>query len=291
MSQQSSFPTLRAKIRLRGIIETLTGLHIGGSDVGLKIGGSDKVVVKDPATGRPYIPGSTLKGKIRALLEKAGFCCDGQGIDVARHRRPSDRGGGVPSCRCGVCVVCQLFGVAAEEGRRDRREGGESAPNEASGKTPIRCVGRLVVRDAHLEDACARDMETWRYLSAPFVEVKTEVAIDRLTSQANPRNFERVPAGAKFRFEVVLDICANDDEKKYLDTIKQGLRLLAADYLGGQGTRGYGAVRIHLTDVARLDLSQKGAGFVPHTPQDWSVPWVEPPEAEEEDRAAVSDGA
>lgn len=290
MSQPSSFPNLVAKVRLRGVIETLTGLHVGGSDVGLKIGGSDKVVVKDPKTGRPYIPGSTLKGKMRALLEKAGFCCDGQGIVLANHRlRPRE---GVSPCRCGRCVVCQLFGVAAEEGRRSRGEGDHPEGDRAAASIPIRCVGRLIVRDALLDEACARDMESWRYLAAPFVEVKTEVSIDRLTSQANPRNFERVPAGARFAFEIVLDVCLGDDESRYLDTVRQGFRLLAADYLGGQGTRGYGAVRVCVTEVCRLDLLARGTrNFESHTPTNWTIPWAEPALPQEEERVAVPDGA
>lgn len=284
----SSFQTLIAKVRIRGIMETLTGLHVGGSDVGLKVGGADKVVVKDPKTGRPYIPGSSLKGKMRALLEKAGFCCDGTSLNPNNHGRPGRSD--ILACHCGTCVVCQLFGVPAEEGRRGG--GGQQQHEKEGASTAIRCVGRLIFRDAHLDETCAQSMETWRYLAAPYVEVKTEVSIDRLTSQANPRNFERVPAGARFNFEVVLDVCKDDNKEHYLETIRQGFRLIANDYLGGQGTRGYGAVRLHLNEISQMTLSDSSLGdFEPFEPEGWKLPWVEPPLPQEVDRGATSNGA
>ncbi len=61
-------PTLKGKLIISGYITTETGLHIGGISETLKIGGVDIQVIKDPL-GRTYIPGSSLKGKIRSLLE------------------------------------------------------------------------------------------------------------------------------------------------------------------------------------------------------------------------------
>lgn len=261
---------LVAKIKFTGRIVTLTGLHIGGSDVGLKIGGADQVVVKDPKTGRPYIPGSSLKGKIRCLLEKAGFCCDGNGIDIGRHRRRLDRAGEmiqVPPCKCGKCKVCELFGIPADAIRELGQEKGVDRV----------LMGRLIFRDAPLDEECARRMDSWRYISAPYVEIKTEVAIDRLTSAANPRNFERVPANAEFRFETIMDIWDNDPVAEYISLFLEGFRLLANDYLGGNGTRGYGAVRIILEDIRKIDLTKAGSDFTQWTPDGISVPWVEPP--------------
>jgi CRISPR-associated protein Csm3 len=60
---------------IQGTIELKTGLHIGGGDTEMHIGGTDNPVVKHPHTNEPYIPGSSLKGKIRSLLElKYGIC-------------------------------------------------------------------------------------------------------------------------------------------------------------------------------------------------------------------------
>lgn len=55
--------------KIEGKILLLSGLHIGGSDAGVKIGGIDTPIIKNPISGLPYIPGSSLKGKIRFLLE------------------------------------------------------------------------------------------------------------------------------------------------------------------------------------------------------------------------------
>ena len=59
---------LQGKYIIQGKIKVLTGLHIGGPTTGLNIGGVDNIVIKD-AKGKPYIPGSSLKGKMRSLLE------------------------------------------------------------------------------------------------------------------------------------------------------------------------------------------------------------------------------
>lgn len=91
-----------------------------------------------------------------------------------------------------------------------------------------------------------------RNLDMPFTEVKTEVSIDRLTSAANPRLFERVPAGARFDFELMLNVFETDDEQVHVELIKQGLGLVADDAIGGQSSRGYGQVRIVLERMARV---------------------------------------
>ena len=59
------------KIKISGLITAKTGLHIGGSNIGMSIGGADATVVRNPLSNEPYIPGSSLKGKMRSLLEKA----------------------------------------------------------------------------------------------------------------------------------------------------------------------------------------------------------------------------
>jgi CRISPR-associated protein Csm3 len=250
----TTFPRLISKFRIKGRIVLRSGLHIGGGDVGLAIGGADKVVVRNPQDGCPYVPGSSLKGKLRALLEKAGMTKSPLPVKTGQDKdgKPTFE---VKPCQCGNrgCAVCQVFGVSAAE--RDGTEIGEDgALTKWSG------VGRLRVRDCHLTKLSADDMKSWRYLDMPYTEVKTEVAIDRLTSKANPRNFERVPAGAEFDMELVLDCFEGDDADKFLDALKTALELLEHDYLGGQGTRGYGAVRVIVDSVAGLDVNGLVAG-------------------------------
>lgn len=241
----ADFPTLKAKIELRGTIEARTGLHIGGPDVGLTIGGADKLVVRAPRDNRPYIPGSSLKGKMRSLLEKSGRA---KGFAVERNPKKTDEWQAGPcTCARADCAVCLVFGVPAED------TGGFEAGKPHAG------AGRLLVRDSHLNDASAREMQSWRGLDMPMTETKTEVAIDRLTSQANPRTFERVPAGARFDLDLVLNVYEHDDEAALIGLVLDGLELVAHDCLGGQGSRGYGAVDIDIASVRRLDTAKLAA--------------------------------
>jgi len=74
---------LSGKVTIAGTIKAETGLHIGGAETGLEIGGVDNVVIRDPLTNQPYIPGSSLKGAMRSLLEKAnGLAIDNERVWV-----------------------------------------------------------------------------------------------------------------------------------------------------------------------------------------------------------------
>ena len=194
---------LKKKILYTGVIELVSGLHIGGTNASLNIGGPDKFVVRNPLTNVPYIPGSSLKGKMRALVEIAnGESDDGKPSNDIRSK------------------ACALFGMA-----------GDSDSSHPS---------RLIVRDALLDTSDPRFENT----DLPYTESKTEVCIDRITAKANPRTFERVPAGAKFKFEMILNIYEGEDEAQLKATLMQAVSLLQDDYLGGQGSRGYGQVRV-----------------------------------------------
>lgn len=212
---------LEGKILIRGKVETLTGLHIGGSSTGLEIGGVDSVIIRDPVTNRPYIPGSSLKGGMRSLLERT----EGKKFNKRVGRSH------IHMCEDAEayqkCNVCRIFGVTA-----DSIEGAMT-------------LTRLIVRDAKLADESAKLLES-ADTDLPYTDVKTEVVIDRITSAANPRQLERVPAGAKFEFEMVFNVYDPED-KKLLKSLFEAMCLLEDDYLGGQGSRGYG--RIKFADV------------------------------------------
>jgi CRISPR-associated protein Csm3 len=239
MSSNQEFPALVEKVVLEGTIRTLTGLHIGGNEAGLGIGGADKIVVRRGAGNEPYIPGSSLKGKIRSLLEKA-TCARGEPCRGFKAREPEKLKWGPCSCSEEPCEVCLVFGIPASEDRKTE-----------PGK-PSAGASRLLVRDAHLRNA--EELRSWPNLDMPYTEVKTEVAIDRLTSQANPRQFERVPAGAVFGFTLVLNVFRNDPKESLLALVEQGLRLVAHDGLGGQSSRGYGAVEIAIERRAAIPV-------------------------------------
>ena len=200
------------KILYTGTIVLKTGLHIGGTNAALNIGGPDKFVVRNPISNIPYIPGSSLKGKMRALVEIANGCVDVDRGKVGPSKDPDSISG-------------KLFGVATG-----------SDNNRPS---------RLIVRDAELDvDAC-----DFSNTDLPYTESKTEVAIDRVTAKANPRTFERVPAGAKFKLNMVLNVFEGEDEKELKKTLKQAIGLLEDDYLGGHGSRGYGQIKFEGLDI------------------------------------------
>ena len=231
MSSHTTDTELRliGKLILDGELYCETGLHIGAGKGSLEIGGADNPVVKD-AFGRPYIPGSSLRGKLRSLLEQAtGLAVPselvylskrkGQEVRIHQSDRPDDE-------------ICLLFGRSP--GRMDRVSG---EPIETLTASPA----RLTVYDAPLEpESITPQMR--ENLDDELTEVKSENAIDRITSQANPRTLERVPAGARFRVRLVLDVLCEED-KALLPLLVQALRLLEDDALGGGGSRGSGRVR------------------------------------------------
>ena len=98
---------------------------------------------------------------------------------------------------------------------------------------------RIIVRDAELD---LSDPHMFDNTDLPYTESKTEVTINRITAKANPRTIERVPAGAKFNMNVVINIFDTDNEQQLLKTFKDAIALLQDDYLGGNGSRGYGQV-------------------------------------------------
>ncbi len=200
-----------------GRILLKTGLHIGGGSETIQIGGMDNPVVKNPLGEFPYIPGSSLKGKMRSLLEWK-YCGDHD------HMKPGNGKSGNP-CDCASCPICTIFGVSGAE-------------ENQQGPT------RIIVRDAYLTPKSQEALKRMREEKGLiYVEEKYENSIDRIRGTAkNPRPTERVPAGIDFEFEIVLRIFEGDDEKAMLGKVKEGLRLLQADALGGSGSRGYGKV-------------------------------------------------
>jgi len=235
------------KLILEGEIHCQTGLHIGAGKGSLEIGGADNPVVKD-AFGIPYIPGSSLRGRLRSLLEQTlGLAVPselvylskrkGQEVRIHQSDRPDDE-------------ICVIFG--RNPGRVEKVSG------EAM-EAPLATPARLTVYDAPLiVDSITPQMR--ENLDDELTEVKSENAVDRITSQANPRTLERVPAGAKFRFRIVLDVLCVED-KPLLTTVAEGLRLLEDDALGGGGSRGNGRVAFGALSLAwrGKDYYAKGA--------------------------------
>src|SRR5271167_1361025 len=233
---------LVGKLILNGELHCETGLHIGAGKGSLEIGGADNPVVKD-AFGLPYIPGSSLRGKVRCLLENAmGLTSPGELVYLSKRRGQEVR---IHQSDRADDEICLLFGRSP--GRVERVEGEAMDTRTAS-------PARLTIYDAPLdpESITAQMREN---LDEEITEVKSENAIDRITSQANPRTLERVPAGARFKVRMVLDILC-DEDKALAPRVIEGLRLLEDDALGGGGSRGNGRVAL-----SGLKLVWRGRGF------------------------------
>lgn len=221
---------------ITGKIELLTGLRIGSGNTEMHIGGVDNLVVKHPYTNEPYIPGSSLKGKIRSLLEYY--------FGLPTHSYRVDRNsGGVTSyklltennisedVKSNARIILKLFGLSG------------------SGSEVLEKVGptRVAFSDCFFTEEFKGKLEKERL---PYTEIKAENRINRITGTAeHPRFTERVPAGAEFNFRITLKIYSNEDEdEELLDILLKGMKLLELDYLGGCGSRGYGRIKFHFDD-------------------------------------------
>ena len=194
------------KIKIQTSITLVTGLHIGGSSDNVEIGGIDNPVIKLATRGNePYIPGSSLKGKMRCLLEQTA---------------------GAPKVGMDQ-KVNNLFGIT-----ESRTLNTDNKPS------------KLIVRDAILSKESKEALLACDNLDMPYTENKWENVIDRTKGVAeHPRQSERVPAGAVFNAEFVLNIWDDDNEEELMALFEKGIRLLENDYLGGSGSRGYGQIK------------------------------------------------
>lgn len=205
---------------LTGIMEVMSGLLIGGPEASLEAGGIDKTFIRNPADGLPYVPGSSLKGKVRSLLE------------VSKRKVPPP---GTPhSCQDVACEICRLFGAG-------------QVRDNVQGRGPT----RLLFRDAPLSQVSQLALNDAIERGQRYYEIKTETMMNRNTGTVaggTLHTFERVPQGAKFDLLITLRALTGDDVPALKAEVERGLKALENDYLGGSGSRGYGKIRI-------LDLS------------------------------------
>ncbi len=240
---------LYGRIFLDMDIRAVTGLRIGGSPATLAIGSLDNPVIRNPLNQQPYIPGSSLRGKMRSLWEKStGATQDfpirkgnpAVYIHAPQYQNPADYEND---------PVCRIFGV--------------------TGDMPVPNPTRLIVHDVFLSDDSVELLETVAQTDQPFTETKWEAAIDRITSAAVPRQMERVPAGAVFSgARLVYSLYGTRDRSLdeiawFFDVLRM-LRLVEDDYLGSAGARGSGRVRFEnllLGVRATRDYAQVPEGF------------------------------
>jgi CRISPR-associated protein Csm3 len=205
------------KIIIKGEIIAESGIMVGGSSSAFQIGGTDKQVIRNPINKMPYIPGSSLKGKMRSLLELSEGTINSSRGNFGPTHDPNH-------------IAAQLFGHIKNRDQNDNKS------QQAS---------RIIVRDSELKNA-----DDFNDTELLYTEVKAENSIDRITSAANPRFFERVPKGAKFDLNIVINIFSHDKLKDdFLSAVFQSLKLVQDDYLGGGGSRGNGQIRFEISQV------------------------------------------
>lgn len=220
---------IKAKLILK------TGLHIGAGDSEMHIGGIDNSVIKNPITNQPYIPGSSLKGKIRSLLEWRSGEVDEMPLSLKNLRTPK-------SDPQAIKDILALFGMTAD------------SQNDEEQLKQIG-VSRLSFWDCELDPEWVKQLNE---SNQSFTEAKSENTINRITATAeHPRQMERVPAGSQFDFKLTVRQFEGDSEN-LVELVLKGLRLLELDSLGGSGSRGYGKVEFENLMVGdkEVDLKQ-----------------------------------
>ncbi len=214
--------------KIKGQIVLKSGMHIGAGDTEMRIGGTDSPVVRHPHTQDPYIPGSSLKGEVRSLLElKSGLVGISKGAPLAASHLenvPADK-------KEEAKIILKIFGTG----------GGDA---EIAAKLDIGPT-RVSFADCPLNADWKSEAVKNRW---SIFEVKSENAIDRIKGTArDPRFIERVVAGAKFDFTVTLKVLGQE-EGPLLDYLLLGLKLLEMDAIGGSGSRGYGRIEFQFDD-------------------------------------------
>ena len=214
---------LKAINQITGQIQLITGLHIGAGNEEVHIGGIDNGVIKHPHTQQPYIPGSSLKGKMRSLLEwRAGLVGDANGKPVS------------------IGLLDKLTGDKKQQAETIIRLFGAAGDTKNDEKAEEIGITRLSFWDCALNADWKKQISDNNWL---YTEAKSENTINRITGTAdNPRQTERVPADAVFDFKIGMKIL-NDGEEDFIETVLAGLKLLELDGIGGSGSRGYGKIK------------------------------------------------
>ncbi|BBO16799.1 CRISPR-associated RAMP Csm3 [Candidatus Brocadia pituitae] len=216
---------------LEGKIILKSGLHIGSGNMEMHIGGTDSPVIKHPHTLEPYIPGSSLKGKVRSLLEmESGLMIytNGDVVSSGTLQKNGVKDNADLQTRC--IEILKIFGSSGAD------------KEDETGLGPT----RVSFADCYLDDEWKKRAKDNRWL---LTEEKSENVINRIKGTAeHPRFIERIPEGTKFKFLVTFKILQDGDGNLFDTVLLKGLKLLEMDVLGGSGSRGYGRIVFEFAD-------------------------------------------
>lgn len=221
------FEKLEERIIVQGDIVTMTPLHIGSGKRGnIDIGESDMPIITD-TLDQPYIPGSSLKGKVRfeaeRIARKAGhnnICfppsvnnmCGGK-IGTTQQQYGGSGNSGDSN---NICICCRLFGTA--------------------GKTSI--ASKVKFRDCYPINKVERML------------TRAGTALDRKSGSVYRNalySTDAVPADTKFGFEIVCDNLSEEE----LKLLRASLKSVQDSSLGGLSSRGFGKIKFNISKVAR----------------------------------------
>ncbi|WP_288660456.1 type III-A CRISPR-associated RAMP protein Csm3 [Methanobrevibacter smithii] len=209
---------------IKGELVCETGLHIGGANDAINIGGADSIIIRDSVSDLPFIPGSSLKGKLRSLLELN----DKKSIQSVLEKKGK-------SSTDEDSIAVKIFGISSDK------------------KNNLKYPTRLIVRDSFPTEESIKLWEKQEEVVRGS-ELKWENTIDRITSRANPRSLERIPKGSSFIFEFIFSVYEEDENN--LMGLFEAMRLLEDNYLGGSGSRGYGKVKF-----ANISITKRGQDY------------------------------
>lgn len=206
---------------IKGKLVCETGLHIGGANDAINIGGADSILIRDSVSDLPFIPGSSLKGKLRSLLELN----DKKSIQSVLEKKGK-------SSTDEDSIAVKIFGISSDK------------------KNNLKYPTRLIVRDSFPTEESIKLWEKQEEVVRGS-ELKWENTIDRITSRANPRSLERIPKGSSFIFEFIFSVYEEDEDN--LMGVFEAMRLLEDNYLGGSGSRGFGKVKFVNISITKRD--------------------------------------
>lgn len=202
-------------IKVSGVMKTLSGVRINNAGTDIGPGGLDAEVIKNPMTGKPYIPGSSVKGKMRSLLE----------LHYGKYNQKGD------PCGCGKpeCIVCTLFGAYKNV-------------NATSG------IPRLIVRDMDLTEEYANNKDILETKASTMINRVSSTA-----SGGSLRFVERVAAGVEFNYEINIRVFDTDDEKKLMQGLEEAMKMLENDGIGGGVTTGSGKIKFITKEITEIN--------------------------------------
>jgi CRISPR-associated protein Csm3 len=207
------FEKLEKRIIISGVLETVTPLHVGSGRPEVELGGVELPVLTDPE-GRPYIPGSSLKGRVRTEAEKIARQ---KGMYVCKPPKVEDMCGSSKRSLDEFCICCRIFGTAGKAGG-------------------LSVASKVKFRDAYPLSKVETLLE------------RTGIAIDRekgTVATGALYTIQAVPAGVKFSLEIVCENISEDE----LKLLKAALKSVEDSALGGSSSRGFGKVRISIDKV------------------------------------------